>query len=81
MSTSSWEHFDKSMETNKAQWLTNQYPVKWSAKVASDALCKIIEGKDKPLDSEKCLSTQSPKDVKYNIEVTKANILLTGYAK
>ena len=25
-STSSWEKFDKAMETNTAQWLTNQYP-------------------------------------------------------
>ena len=25
-STSSWEQFDKAMETNRAQWLTNQYP-------------------------------------------------------
>ena len=63
-STSSWEHFDRAMETNRAQWLTNQYPEKWSAKVASDVLCKIVEGKGKPLDSEKCLSVQSPKDVK-----------------
>ena len=64
MNTSSWEQFDKAMETNRAQWLTNQYPENWSAKVASDALCKIIEGKGKPLDSERCLSIQSPKDVK-----------------
>ena len=35
-STSSWEQFDKAMETNRAQWLTNQYPENWSAKVASD---------------------------------------------
>ena len=53
------------METNSAQWLTNQYPENWSAKVASDALRKIIEGKGKPLDSERCLSVQSPKDVKF----------------
>ena len=46
------------METNRAQWLTNQYPEKWSA---SDALCKIIEGKGKPLDSDRGLSVQSPK--------------------
>ena len=52
------------METNRAQWLSNQYPENWSAKVASDALCKIIEGKSKPLDSERCLSVQSPKDGK-----------------
>ena len=52
------------METNRAQWLTNQYPENWSAKVASDALCKIIEGTGKPLDSERCLSVQSPKDGK-----------------
>ena len=63
-STSSWEQFDKAMETNWAQWLTNQYPENWSAKVASDALCKIIEGKGKPLDSERCLSVQSLKDEK-----------------
>ena len=25
-STSSWEQFDKAMETNRAQWLTNHYP-------------------------------------------------------
>ena len=52
------------METKRAQCLTNQYPENWSAKVASDALCKIIEGKGKPLDSERRLSTQSSKDVK-----------------
>ena len=46
------------------QWLTNQYPENWSAKVASDVLCKIIEDKGKPLDSERCLSSQPPKDVK-----------------
>ena len=44
--------------------LTNQYPENWSAKVASDALCKIIEGKGKLQDSERCLSVQSPKHVK-----------------
>ena len=32
--------------------------------MALDALFKIIDGKGKPLDSERCLSTQSPKDVK-----------------
>ena len=63
-STSSWEQFEKAMETNKAQRLKNQYPENCSAKLASDALCKIIEGKGKPLDSERCLSIQSPKDVK-----------------
>ena len=63
-STPSWEQFDKAMETIRAQWVTNQYPENWSAKVASDALCKIIEGKGKPLDSERCLSIYSPKDVK-----------------
>ena len=63
-STSSWEQFDKAMETNRARWLINQYPENWSANVASDALCKIIEGKGKPLDSERCLSVQSPKDGK-----------------
>ena len=63
-STSSWEQFDKAMETNSAQWLTNQYPKILSAKVASDALCKIIEGKGKPLDSGRCLSIQSRKVVK-----------------
>ena len=52
------------METNRAQWLTNQYPENWSAKVASDALCKIIGGKGKLLDNERCLSVQSPKDGK-----------------
>ena len=52
------------METNRAQWLTNQYPENWSAKVASDALFKIIEGKGKPLDSDRGLSVQSPKDGK-----------------
>ena len=61
-SISSWEQFDKAMETNRAQWLTNQYPENWSAKVASDALCKIIEGKGKPLDSDRGLSVQSLKD-------------------
>ena len=63
-STSSWEQFDKAMETNRAQWRTNQYHENWSAKVASDALYKIIEAKGKPLDSERCLSVQSPKDGK-----------------
>ena len=63
-SASSWEQFDKAMETNRAQLLTNQYPENWSAKVASDALCKIVEGKRKPLNSERCLSIQLPKDVK-----------------
>ena len=63
-STSSWKQFDKALETNRAQWLTNQYPENWSPKVASDALCKIIEGKGKSLDSERCLSSQSQKDVK-----------------
>ena len=52
------------METNRAQWLTNQYLENWSAKVASDALCEIIEGKGKPLDSERVFPVQSPKDVK-----------------
>ena len=60
----SWDQFDKAMETNRAQWLTNQYPETWFAKVASDALCKIIEGKGKPLESQRCLSIQSPKVVK-----------------
>ena len=46
------------------QWLTNQYLENWSAKVASDALCEIIEGKGKPLDSERVFPVQSPKDVK-----------------
>ena len=55
---------DKAMETNRAQWLTNQYPENWSAKVASDASGKIIEGKGKPLDSERGLPIQSRKDVK-----------------
>ena len=32
---------DKSMETNRAQWLTNQYPEKWSAKVDS-VLYKLL---------------------------------------
>ena len=32
--------------------------------MASDTLCKIIEGKSKTLDSERCLSIQSLKDVK-----------------
>ena len=52
------------METNRTQCLTNQYAENWSAKVAVDVLCTIIEGKGKPLDSERCLQTQSPKDVK-----------------
>ena len=25
-STSNWQQFDKTMETNRAKWLTNQYP-------------------------------------------------------
>ena len=50
-STSSWEQFDKAIENNQVQWLTNQYPENWSVKVASDALCKIIEGKSTPLDN------------------------------
>ena len=36
-------------------WLTKQYPENWSAKVAADALCKIVEGKGKPMDNERCL--------------------------
>ena len=52
------------METNRAQWLTNQYPENWSAKVASNASCKIIEVKGKPLDNGSGFSTHSPKDVK-----------------
>ena len=63
-STFGWEQFGKAMETNRAQWLTNQYPDNWSAKVASDALCKTIVGKGKPMDTERCLSTESTKDVK-----------------
>ena len=63
-SKSSWGQFDKAMETNRAQWLTNQYAENWSAKVASDALCKIIEDNGKPMDSERCLSIQPPVDVK-----------------
>ena len=63
-STFNWEQFVKALETIRAQWLKIQYPESWSAKVAADALCKIIEGKGKPLDSERSLSTQSPKDVK-----------------
>ena len=63
-STPNREQFDKTLETNRAQWLTNQYHENWSAKVASDTFCKIIEVKGKPMDSERCLSTQSPKDVK-----------------
>ena len=63
-SISNWEQFYKAMETNRAQWLKFQYPENRSAKVAADALCKIIEGKGKPLDSERCSSIQSPKDVK-----------------
>ena len=52
------------MENNRAQWLTNQYPESWYAKVTADAPCKIFEGKRKPLDSESSLSTESPKGVK-----------------
>ena len=52
------------METNRAQWLTNQYPENWSANVAAEALCKILEGKVKPLATERSSSTQSPKDMK-----------------
>ena len=62
--TSHWEQFEKPMETNRAQWLANQYIENWSAKVSAEALCKTIEGKGKPLDSERRFSTQSPKDVK-----------------
>ena len=63
-SRSSRKQFDKAMETERAQWLSNQYLENWSAKVAADAPSKIIEGKGKPLDSERCLSTQSPADLK-----------------
>ena len=63
-SASNWEQFDKAMETNRAQWLTNQYTENWSAMVAADALCKIIEDKGKPLDSERRWSIQSPEDVR-----------------
>ena len=52
------------METNRAKWLTNQYPESWYAKVTADARCKIFEGKRKPLDSESSLSTESPQGVK-----------------
>ena len=37
------------METNRVQRLANQYPENWCAKVAADILCKIIEGKGKPI--------------------------------
>ena len=72
------------MEFNRAQWLTNQYTENWSAKVASDALWKIIEGKGKPLDSERCLSVQSPKDGKPPMMMVQyrdnqSQNLLTGY--
>ena len=46
--TSNWEQLDQAMETNRVRRLANQYPENWSAKVAADALCKIIEGKSKP---------------------------------
>ena len=49
------------------------------SKLAADAICKIIECKGKPLDSERSSSSQSPKDVKPPMlmmakEVTKDNI-------
>ena len=47
-SSSNWEQFDKTTETNRAQWLKNQCPEKWSASLAADALCKIIDGKESP---------------------------------
>ena len=52
------------MEANRALWLKIQYPENWFAKVAPDALRKIIQGKGKPLDSARSLSVQSTKDVK-----------------
>ena len=50
------------METNRTLWLKNHYPENCSAMVAADDLCKVIEGKGKPLDSARSSSTQSPKD-------------------
>ena len=50
-STSNWQQFNKAMDTISPQWLTNQYPENWSANVAADALCKIIEAKGKSVDS------------------------------
>ena len=55
---------NKAIETNRAQRLKNQHSKNWSAKVAAEALCKIIESKGEPLDSERSSSIQSPKDVK-----------------
>ena len=47
-STSTWEEYDKTMKINRKQWLDNQYPEKWSSRVATHALEKIIsEGKIK----------------------------------
>ena len=63
-SASNLEHFDKAIETNRAQWLSNQYPESWSANVVADALCKIIEGKGMPLGSERSSLNLSPKDMK-----------------
>ena len=45
-SKSNWVQFYNAMETNRAQWLKIQYPEKCSV---AKALCKIIEGKGKPL--------------------------------
>ena len=47
-SSSNWEQFDKTTETNRAQWLKNRCPEKWSASLAVDALLKIIDGKESP---------------------------------
>ena len=43
---------DKARENKWLQWLRKIYLENWSAQMAADAFCKIIEGKSKTLDSE-----------------------------
>ena len=70
-STSTREEYDKTIKSNREQWLDNQYPESWSSQVASHALEKIIrEGKNKKNMAEKkkpCdYSNDSPSILMYN---------------
>ena len=52
--------------------------------MATDTLCKLIEGKGKTLNKERSSWSQSPRGVKppmliVQYRVTKANILQAGY--
>ena len=42
------EHFDKAMESNKAQWLTKLYPENWSAKLAQTPCAKSLRIRASP---------------------------------